>query len=130
MNTGSCHCGRVVYEVPATLSDAKFCHCQTCQKLTSTAFASVALVKAEDFKLHQGEDHLVSYDSIPGKHRYYCATCFSPMFVKLESKPDEVRIRLGALDFAPEVTFTGHIWVSQKASWYTINDDLPQAQEF
>lgn len=130
MPSGSCHCGAVVYEVPKAFSDAKFCHCQTCQKLTGTAFASVAMVKAEDFKLQQGEEQLGTYESVPGKFRYYCKTCFSPMFVKLKARPEEVRIRLGSLDFAPEVTVSGHIWVSQKASWYTINDELPQAQEF
>lgn len=128
--TGSCHCGSVVYEIARDVGEAKYCHCQTCQKLTGTAFASVAMVKGDDFKLLQGEDNLVTYESTPGKFRYYCASCFSPMFVKLQASPDDVRIRLGSLNFAPDVTFTGHIWVSEKASWYTINDDLPQAAEF
>lgn len=130
MNTGSCHCGAVEYEVPRALGDVKFCYCQTCRKLNGTAFSAVALVDAGEFKLLKGESSLEAYESSAGKFRYHCKTCFAPIYVKLASRPEQVRIRLGLLNFEPEVTLTGHIWVSQKPGWYTIADKLPQSQEF
>lgn len=129
-HTGSCHCGKVVFEIPENLGDVRFCYCQTCRKLNGSAFSSVAMVPASEFKILKGETELVTYESTKGKHRYYCKTCHAPMFVKLESKPDEVRIRLGVLDFAPQVNLKGHIWVKEKPEWYVIKDDLPQHQEF
>lgn len=130
MNTGSCHCGAVEYRVPEALGDVKFCYCQTCRKLNGTAFSAVALVAATDFELLRGEAQMRHYESSPGKFRYHCGVCFAPIFVRLPAKPDQVRIRLGLLNFEPEVTVTGHIWVSEKPAWYTINDSLPQAAEF
>lgn len=130
MNTGSCHCGAVQYRVPESLGEVKYCHCQTCRKLTGTAFSSVALVSADDFELLKGESELRAYESTAGKFRYHCRHCFAPIFVRLESRPEQVRIRLGLLDFSPQVNVTGHIWVSEKAAWYSITDDLPQSPEF
>ena len=128
--TGSCHCGKVVIEVPEALGDVRLCYCGTCRKLNGSAFSSVAMVPASQFKVVKGEAELVTYESTTGKHRYYCKTCHAPMFVKLESKPDEVRIRLGVLDFEPKAKITAHIWVREKPAWYVITDDLPQHEEF
>ena len=130
MNTGSCHCGAVEYQVPQHLGDVKFCYCQTCRKLNGTAFSSVALVDAKDFKLLKGESSMSRYESSPGKFRYHCANCFAPIYVQLAAKPEAYRIRLGLLNFEPSVNITGHIWVSEKPVWYVIQDDLPQAAEW
>lgn len=130
MNTGSCHCGAIEYEVPASLGDVKYCYCQTCRKINGSAFSAVALVSADDFRLNRGQSSLVHYESSGGKFRYHCGTCYAPIYVQLQSSPEQVRIRLGSLDFSPQVNLTGHIWVSQKPDWYTILDDLPQSPEF
>jgi hypothetical protein len=37
---------------------------------------------------------------------------------------------LGVLDEAPSLRPTHHIWVSSKAPWFEITDDLPQHAEF
>jgi hypothetical protein len=37
-----------------------------------------------------------------------------------------VVLRVGTLDAAPGLAPEMHIWVSQKAGWYEIRDDLPQ----
>lgn len=36
-----------------------------------------------------------------------------------------LRVRLGLLDGTPDIDVTGHMWVSEKPSWRTINDKLP-----
>ena len=130
MPTGSCHCGQVEYEVPETLGDGVFCYCQTCRKLTGTAFASVAPVAEEDFKITKGKELLCHYESSPGKFRYFCSHCHSPIYVQMKPSPEVVRIRLGSLNFEPKVNITKHIWVSEKPEWYSINDDLLQFEEF
>lgn len=131
MNTGSCHCGEIEYRVPEALGDVRYCYCQTCRKLNGTAFSAVALVSSEDFELVRGdESRMLRYESSKDKFRYHCHRCFAPIFVRLAGHPEQVRIRLGLLNFDPEVNVVGHIWVSQKPSWYTITDDLPQTDEF
>lgn len=130
MNTGSCHCRKIEFTVPENLGDVRLCYCETCRKLSGSAFSAVAVVEASQFKLLKGQDGLVSYESSKGKMRYYCSHCHSPIFVQLQSKPEQVRIRLGVLNFEPKVNITAHIWVKEKPIWFNILDNLPQFPEF
>lgn len=130
MDTGSCHCGEVEFEVPKDLGDVRLCYCQTCRKLSGSAFSAVALIDSKDFKIIKGQSYLALYESSKDKFRYYCSTCHSPIYVQLKSKSEQVRIRLGVLNFQPMVHISAHIWVKEKPSWYKITDDLPQHSEF
>lgn len=130
MNTGSCHCGAIQFEVPKKLGNVNLCYCGTCRKLNGSAFSAVAMVEAKDFHFLNGQDSMAVYESTPGKMRFYCTKCHAPVYVQLQSKPEQLRIRLGLLDFEPEVTISGHIWVKEKPQWYRINDNLPQYPEF
>ncbi len=130
MNTGSCHCGAVQFAVPKALGKVNLCYCGTCRKLNGSAFSSVAMVDAQDFRLLKGQEAMATYESSPGKVRFYCAHCHAPIYVQLKAKPEQLRIRLGLLDFEPEVTISSHIWVKEKPEWYVINDELPQYSEF
>lgn len=123
---GSCHCGSVSFDVGGQLGDVRFCYCVTCRKLSGALFSVVANVPGNRFSLCKGGDALAVYESMPGKLRYYCSSCFSPVFVKVNSEPDRVRIRLGLLDSEPEVNITAHMWTSEKPAWYEISDGLPQ----
>ena len=127
--TGSCHCQKIKFSVPKKLNDVKYCHCNTCRKLSGTAYSVVSLVDNQNFKFISGQEHLMHYRSSPHKKRVHCKTCFSPIYVELDTHPNDKRIRLGSLDEAPIVNITGHIWVSQKPEWSVINDDLPQMLE-
>jgi hypothetical protein len=130
MGTGSCRCGAVAFDITEDMGDVRLCYCATCRKIGGSAFSAVALVDAAQFRLTRGQDNLSMYESIPGKYRYHCKTCHAPIYVRLESAPQNVRIRLGLLDFEPTVRITAHIWVSEKPDWYEIRDDLPQLAEF
>src|SRR5262249_61075688 len=43
-------------------------------------------------------------------------------------EPEIIRIRLGLLDADPGRRPLAHIWVSEKAPWFEITDDLPRAE--
>ena len=129
-NTGSCLCGGVEFEAPKDLGDVRLCYCQSCRKSNGSAFSAVALIDTSDFRLVKGEALLATYESSPGKFRYFCSNCHSPLFVKVASIPDQVRIRLGLLNFEPKVNIVGHVYVKEKPGWYQITDALPQFQEF
>ena len=123
---GSCHCGAVRFSVPNNLGAVRYCYCVTCRKLSGAAFSVVARVPGREFELRQGSDRLAAYESSPGKRRYYCSLCHAPIYVRLDARPDEVRIRLGVLDGSPTALVTAHMWVEEKPPWYQIADDLPQ----
>ncbi len=128
MITGSCLCGKVKYEISGEIGEIVHCHCETCRKAHGSAFSSVAAVQDGDFTLF-GQDLLSSYESSPGKARYFCSSCGTQVYAK-RSDAKHLVLRLGSLDCNPNSKEKNHIWVSQKASWYSIVNNLPECQEF
>jgi len=128
MITGSCLCGQVSYDISGKVGDVVHCHCQTCRKAHGAAFSSVAAVPDEAMTI-KGEEHLKSYESSKGKHRYFCSNCGTQIYAKREAT-SHIILRLGSLDQADGLVEKSHIWVSDKASWYEINNDLPEHQEY
>ncbi|GEM_PF-3599976 len=82
------------------------------------------------FHFIKGDACLSRYESSPGKIRYHCQYCFSPVYVETQSQPGFVRVRLGLLDFEPDIEIKGHIWLSHKPSYVRITDSLPQFDEW
>ncbi|PCH60787.1 MAG: hypothetical protein COC19_05455 [SAR86 cluster bacterium] len=127
MIKGSCLCGNVTYDIAGNLSDIIHCHCRTCRKAHGSAFSSVVAVKNEDFKLSSIKP-LSSFESSPGKTRYFCSNCGTQIYAQRADR-DHLILRMGSLDTDISVKEKHHIWVSHKASWYTINSKLPECQE-
>jgi len=128
MISGSCLCGNVKYSISGKVGDIVHCHCKTCQKAHGTAFSSVASVNEADFKVFGGEK-LKSFESSLGKKRYFCTICGTQIYAKRDNS-QHVILRLGSLDDDPKSNEKNHIWVSQKACWYSINGSLPELSGF
>ena len=128
MLTGSCLCGRIRYEIRGKIGPVGHCHCVTCRKAQGGAFVTNAPVRAKYFYLVSSSESVAEFESSPGKKRYFCRGCGSPLWSRRESDPDIIRIRLRLLDSDPGRKPLAHIWVSEKAPWYDITDDLPQAR--
>ncbi len=126
MLKGSCLCGGVRYEISGKLSPAVHCHCSQCRKASGASFTTNASVAKDTFKFVSGETLVGEFESSPGQFRCFCTRCGSPLIKRNKAKPDELRLRMGALDTDPEVQVAAHIFVSSKAPWTNITDDLPQ----
>jgi hypothetical protein len=127
-DTGSCLCGKITYKITGKIGAISHCHCNTCRKAHGAAFSSVASVKDSDFAV-SGIALLKSFESSTGKKRYFCSHCGTQIYAKRDNT-QHVILRLGSLDTAPITTENNHIWVSEKAHWYTINSNLPEHSEF
>lgn len=125
---GSCLCGGVRYEIDGSLRDAVFCHCSMCRKAHGTAFRARAKVLAQDFRWTRGEPLVRYYESSPGHHRGFCSVCGSNLITRFDTKPRQYGLALGSLDDDPGIRPLAHFWVGSKAPWFTITDDLPQAE--
>ncbi|MCV6614090.1 MAG: GFA family protein [Cellvibrionaceae bacterium] len=128
MNKGSCLCGQVSYQIEGPLGDIVHCHCQTCRKAHGSAFSSVAAVAEDKFELNT-QDQLGAFESSPGKWRYFCKNCGTQIYAKRDNK-NHIVLRLGSLDSASGYRQSNHIWVSQKAPWYSISQRLPEFDGF
>jgi len=128
MITGSCLCGKVKYEISGEIGDIVHCHCQTCRKAHGSAFSSVSSVNDSEFTLFS-KIPLGCFESSKGKKRYFCSSCGTQIYAKRDDTK-HIILRLGSLDNDPQAKESCHIWVSQKATWYSINSNLPEHQGF
>lgn len=130
MLRGSCLCSGVTFEIDGQIENIVNCHCRQCRKAQGSAFGTNGFVKATEFSIKSGDDLIKSYESSPGKRRFFCTTCGSPLFSRRDNLPDKIRVRLAILDGEIIEKPTAHIFAASKAEWYNIEDDLPQYETF
>lgn len=128
MHKGSCLCGHVQYEYDGEIDEVSRCYCVQCQKGQGSAFVAVSPVLAEKLRFVRGQEHLKEFRASPGKSRVFCAECGSPLYSARDDLPRIRRLRLGTLDTAVQPSKQYHAFVSQKASWYEIDDEYKQHQ--
>jgi hypothetical protein len=73
---------------------------------------------------------LREYESSPGKFRAFCSRCGSPLYAYIDTTREILRLRLGSLDTDFSKQPRAHTFVSDKASWEPITDDIPQFPEW
>jgi hypothetical protein len=128
--TGGCLCGAVRFEITEPIRHIVYCHCSQCRKAQGSAFATNGIVSASGFRFLSGADNLTGFESSPGQNKYFCKACGSPILSKTESKPDQVRVRIGTIDSAIAERPEAHIFATSKANWETIAGDLPQFEGY
>jgi hypothetical protein len=80
---GSCHCGKVRYEVSTDLAKVISCNCSLC----SRAGYLLSFVPVSQFKLLSGEDALQDYRFNTHKIEHvFCTTCGVRSFAKGKMK--------------------------------------------
>jgi len=126
--SGSCLCGQIKLEITGPMMQPFNCHCRSCRKQHGAAFRSRFRVKVADINWLQGEEQLKYYESSPGFRRGFCSNCGSPV-VNFAEKLGEFGVAMGILDDDPGVRPEFHIFVSSKAPWFEIADNLPQHEE-
>ena len=126
---GSCLCGKICYEVSAEVDEVSMCHCKQCQKAQGSAFVAVAPIRSADFRITQGAEYLTEYRATPNKARVFCSVCGSPLYSARDDRPEAKRLRLGTLDTPVTPSKRYHGWVSSKAEWFDLGDELPKFPE-
>jgi len=119
---GSCHCGRVRFEVCGDLTTANVCNCSICVK---KGFIHL-IVPPADFELVSGQEALATYtfNTKTAKHQF-CRTCGVHPFYIPRSDPDKIDVNVRCLagvdlDRLQVATFDGKDWeraIQGKLSW-------------
>jgi hypothetical protein len=125
-STGQCFCGAVAYACGA-IGPVGHCHCRTCQKTHSAAFASTARTARIDFAWTRGDDVVTFIESTPGKKRWFCPKCGSHLMAEWVDQ-DQIILRVASLDAPPDRSVV-HIWTSHKAAFFEFEDGLPRLPE-
>ena len=99
--SGSCLCGKMVFELEDAFDEFHLCHCQQCQKASGSAHVAHLFTRADNINWLQGQEHLAQYD-VPNRaiSNAFCQSCGSPMpYVSLAS--GKLVVPAGALPHWP-----------------------------
>lgn len=115
--TGSCLCGAVAYEVNSDFEMSGNCHCNTCKKITGSAFEAFAIVASENFALTKGEESLAQFKISPKAKKNFCAICGTPVFNLHRLAPRKHIVHIGTLDNPACVTPTVNLHCENMLPW-------------
>ena len=101
MLTGSCLCGRIRYEIRGKIGPDAQCHCVTCRKAQGGPFVTNAPVRVKYFHLVSSSESVAEFESSPGKKRYFCRGCGSPLWMTFPKRSE------GARSWKPERQLRG-----------------------
>lgn len=124
---GGCLCGKVRYQISAELIDADHCHCSMCRRQHGAAFATYAQCEPDSFQWLAGEELTKVFTPNSNAGWCFCSECGSSLAATLNGKITS--IALGSVEGDVEIKPAAHIFVTSKANWYDICDDLPQYDE-
>ena len=127
---GSCLCGEVAYEITSSPLRIFLCHCSRCRQGRSAAHCANLFYEAADFRWARGA-RLVEEFPLPGAQYFttaFCRNCGSEL-PRVSVERNIVVVPAGSLDSEPAITAAAHIFVSSKAPWFDITDELPQFAE-
>lgn len=130
MYQGSCLCGAVTIDVSGPIEAIIHCHCSTCRKSSGTAYATNGFVATTALRVKTGQELIRHYESAPGKRRYFCQICASPIFSSNAQMPDKIRLRLGILDSDIAERPISHNFVSSRACWDDLDAQLPRSDGY
>jgi len=126
---GSCLCKSIEYEVTQLDSPIEHCSCHTCRKAHAAAFNTAASVKHEHFRWLEGQEKLKSYESSPGKQRFFCSKCGTHLIAQRQGR-DCVILRVATLDDDPGQVPEFQIWGSHEVPWLKYGLSVPAFPEW
>lgn len=122
--SGKCFCGGVHYRINGEVSDAFFCHCESCRRSSGAPFVAWGRVNEHAFEITQGE--VSKFNSSPDVTRGFCARCGTGITYQHDDYLPDLDFLLATLDAPEEVIPTYHIRMAEKLPWVQINDELPK----
>ena len=128
--SGQCLCGAIAYHITTEIKSIVHCHCLQCRRWHGAAFRSRAAIPSKDFSWTQGEHHLSQYCSSDNVIKTFCSICGSNLISILKDQPDMIGLPIAAIEQNIQPQSVMHIFVDSKASWYEIQDNAPQHQEW
>ena len=83
--SGECHCGKITYEAQINPDEVIICHCTDCQRLSGSAFRSIAMTDEDAFTFLSGKPSVYIKTGDNGNKRIqtFCPDCGSPIYLSL-----------------------------------------------
>ena len=124
--TGRCLCGAVRYAFTGDIIWTGHCHCESCQRATSSPITSFFAVAKDSFAFRGDEPGV--YRSSAHVVRRFCRTCGSPVSYEWDGQPDEIHLYATSLDDSSDFVPEQHDFWDERVSWLHVEDDLPKKE--
>lgn len=123
---GGCQCGAVRYEVAGPVQRLLVCHCQDCQRQSSSAFGMTMVVAEADFRITRGAVKTFASAAQSGRAKLgaFCPDCGSRIYHTAEMRPGTVSVKPGTLDDTSWLKPEMHVWTCRKQPWVVIPEGV------
>ena len=115
--TGSCTCQSVQYSVKEELKSIVNCHCNTCKKMTGSAFSVVTLIQEQNLEITKGQDKIATYSISENATKHFCSVCGSPIYNEHKAYPGHCLLPAGTLNDPSVITPAMNIFCESMLSW-------------
>jgi hypothetical protein len=122
--SGRCLCGAVRFRAFGAHNWIVHCHCESCRRATSAAFATYVGYPSGAVTWTAEIPRL--YHSSPGVTRSFCPHCGSPMSFAGERWPGEIHLFAASFDEPASLVPNEHVYVEEQLPWVHLNDGLPR----
>jgi hypothetical protein len=132
--TGGCYCGQVRYTITAPAGYTHHCHCANCRRIHGAAFVTYSMFARSALVWDSGADSMSSFSTSPGVSRRFCKNCGTHVAGEIAALPNVISIATATIDGcawpgSPREDLR-HGWVSSKAPWLELNDNLPRHEKW
>ena len=124
---GACQCGEVRYKLYEAPLAVLACHCQECQKLSTSPFSVTAVIDSSKIEF---EGQLGSWERMAESgnrnQARFCQSCGNRVYHLNPDDPSTIKLKLKPVLLEDDTLFepTAHVWVSEKLSWYILPEDV------
>jgi hypothetical protein len=120
---GSCLCGGVEFEVAQAPETLRYCHCESCKKLSGSIGTVNGRVPSNAIRILAGKELLQTFQPAEGSAKTFCRTCGSNLFGGGWPDSETTSVRASALDDPFDARPSAHLFVRSVAAWETLPDD-------
>ena len=118
--SGECHCGAITFEAELDPEQVGICHCSDCQTLSASAFRTIAIVNADQFRLTRGtpKEYIKTADSGNRRIQAFCPDCGTGLYAaSAVGKPDRINLRTGAIKQRDMLVPVFECWTGSALPW-------------
>lgn len=129
---GSCQCGQLTYILYKAPLKVFACHCQECQKLSSSPFSVTAVVAADTIEFHgQLKQWVRIADSGNKNIAHFCPDCGNRIYHLNPADPSSIKLKLKPTNLVDDAIFEPslHVWTSEKLSWYGLPEGVKSVEK-
>jgi hypothetical protein len=124
--TGGCQCGQIRYQIQAEPLTLYACHCQECQKQSSSAFGMSMPVPRDAVVILRGQPKRWKRVSDSGREVtcLFCGECGTRLFHNPARNSQITNVKPGTLDDTSWLKPVGNLWTKSSQKWVVLSEQM------